>query len=136
MVKDDVPFNFRRRPNPLDQDEIRKVVVIGTVVAERLFAKGETWWASMFAKDVEMRRVSFYDKGNRARNSERVLMPLTTMQKMYGDASLLTTSGCVRQKASIWLRPGGRKSPSCSSDGMRLRRKTSAASLFSTWPSR
>ncbi len=40
-VKEDVPFTFGRKTNPLDVDEIRKVVVIGTNVAERLFAKGE-----------------------------------------------------------------------------------------------
>jgi len=38
----------------------------------------------------------FYDKGGRGRNSERVLMPLTTMQKMYGDA---------RFTDNIWVRP-------------------------------
>ena len=89
MVKDDVPFNFGRKPNPLDQDEIRKVVVIGSVVAERLFAKGEDPVGKYVrVKDVLMKVVGvFYDKGNRSRNSERVLMPLTTMQKMYGDAT-------------------------------------------------
>jgi putative ABC transport system permease protein len=98
MVKEDVPFNFGRKPNPLDQGEIRKVVVIGTVVAERLFAKGEDPIGKYVrVKDVEMKVVGvFYDKGNRARNSERVMMPLTTMQKMYGDA---------RFTDNIWVRP-------------------------------
>src|SRR4051812_21847846 len=31
-LKEDVPFNFGRKPNPLDGDEIRKVVAIGTAV--------------------------------------------------------------------------------------------------------
>jgi len=98
MVKEDVPFNFGRKPNPLDQGEIRKVVVIGTVVAERLFAKGEDPVGKYVrVKNVEMKVVGvFYDKGGRGQNSERVLMPLTTMQKMYGDA---------RFTDNIWVRP-------------------------------
>lgn len=97
-VKEDVPFNFGRRPNPLDQDEIRKVVVIGTVVAERLFPQGEDpVGKSVRVKDVVMKVVGvFYDKGGRGRNSERVLMPLTTMQKMYGDVGFTD---------NIWVRP-------------------------------
>src|SRR4051812_19154408 len=39
-VKEDVPFNFGRKINPLDVDDIRKVAVIGTSVAERLFPAG------------------------------------------------------------------------------------------------
>src|SRR5690242_12584876 len=39
-VKEDVPFNFGRRVNPLDLEETRKVVFIGTGVADRLFDKG------------------------------------------------------------------------------------------------
>jgi putative ABC transport system permease protein len=98
MVKEDVPFNFGRKPNPLDQDEIRKVVVIGTVVAERLFPQGEDPIGKYVrVKDVVMKVVGvFYDKGGRGRNSERVLMPLSTMQKMYGDVGFTD---------NIWVRP-------------------------------
>ncbi|HEU4486806.1 MAG TPA: ABC transporter permease [Povalibacter sp.] len=98
MVKEDVPFNFGRKPNPLDQDEIRKVVVIGTVVAERLFPPGEDPVGKYVrVKDVLMKVVGvFYDKGNRGRNSERVLMPMSTMQKMYGDVGFTD---------NIWVRP-------------------------------
>ena len=39
-IKEDVPFHFGRKPNQLDVDEVRKVLVIGTMVAERLFAPG------------------------------------------------------------------------------------------------
>src|SRR5690606_33271170 len=54
-VKDDVPFNFGRKPNPLDEDQSRKVVVIGTTVAERLFPKGEDPVGKYIrVKDVEM----------------------------------------------------------------------------------
>ncbi len=97
-VKDDVPFNFGRKPNPLDQNETRKVVVIGSAVADRLFAKGEEPVGKYVrVKDVVMKVVGvFYDKGGRGQNSERVLMPLTTMQAIYGGGRIADT---------IWVRP-------------------------------
>src|SRR5690606_4775128 len=39
-VKESIPFNVGRKINQLDQQELRKVTVIGTVVAERLFGPG------------------------------------------------------------------------------------------------
>ena len=62
-----MPFNFGRRINPLDLDEIRKVVVIGTTVAERLFAKGvDPVGKDIRVKDVVMKVAGvFHDKGNR-----------------------------------------------------------------------
>jgi putative ABC transport system permease protein len=97
-VKEDVPFNFGRRVNPLDLDEIRKVVVLGSAVAERLFDKDvDPVGKDVRVKDVVMKVVGvFNDKGNRGQNSERVLMPLTTMQKMYGGGEVTS---------NIWLRP-------------------------------
>ncbi len=97
-IKEDVPFNFGRKTNPLDQDEYRKVVVLGSAVADRLFAKGvDPIGKYVRVKDVVMRVVGvFYDKGNRGQNSERVLMPLTTMQKIHGGGDITNT---------IWVRP-------------------------------
>jgi putative ABC transport system permease protein len=97
-IKEDVPFNFGRKTNPLDQDEYRKVVLIGSAVADRLFAKGvDPIGKYVRVKDVVMRVVGvFYDKGNRGQNSERVLMPLTTMQKIHGGGDITNT---------IWVRP-------------------------------
>jgi putative ABC transport system permease protein len=97
-VKEDVPFNFGRRINPLDLDESRKVVVIGTKVAERLFDKGvEPVGKDIRVKDVVMKVAGvFYDKGDRGQNSERVLMPLTTMQRIYGGGDITD---------NIWVRP-------------------------------
>jgi putative ABC transport system permease protein len=85
-VKEDVPFNFGRKVNPLDQDEIRKVVVIGTSVAERLFPKGvEPIGQDVKVKDVVMKVVGvFHDKGNRGRGSEATYMPLSTARKIHG----------------------------------------------------
>ena len=97
-IKEDVPFNFGRRPNPLDVEEIRKVVVVGSAVADRLFAKGvDPVGKDVRVKDVVMKVVGvFYDKGNRGQNSERVLMPLSTFQKIYGGGAITN---------NIWLRP-------------------------------
>jgi len=97
-LKEDIPFNFGRKPNPLDIEEIRKVVVIGTNVADRLFPNGEEpVGKDIRIKDVVMKVTGvFYDKGNRGQNSDRVLMPLSTFQKLYGEGNLVNT---------IWLRP-------------------------------
>jgi putative ABC transport system permease protein len=97
-VKEDVPFNLGRKTNPLDLDETRKVVVIGTAVADRLFEKGvDPVGKYVRVRDVVMKVVGvFYDKGGRGQNSERVLMPLTTMQSLYGGGELTS---------NIWLRP-------------------------------
>lgn len=85
-IKEDVPFLFGRKPNQLDVDEIRKVVVIGTAVAERLFAPGvDPVGQTVRIGDVVMKVTgTFYDKGNRGRNSERVFMPSSTYRKLYG----------------------------------------------------
>jgi putative ABC transport system permease protein len=97
-IKEDIPFNFGRKPNPLDLREIRKVVVIGTSVAERLFAKGvDPVGKDIRVKDVVMKVVGvFHDKGNRGRNSERVYMPRSTALKVFGGGDRIN---------NIWLRP-------------------------------
>ncbi len=54
-------------------DEVRKIVVIGTSVAERLFATGgvDPVGQDVRVKDVVMKVVGvFHDKGNRGRASE------------------------------------------------------------------
>jgi len=85
-VKEDVPFNLGRRVNPLDLDEVRKIVVIGTSVAERLFpADVDPVGKDVRVKDVVMKIVGvFHDKSNRGRASESVYMPLSTARKIYG----------------------------------------------------
>ncbi|HYJ19558.1 MAG TPA: ABC transporter permease [Burkholderiales bacterium] len=97
-IKEDVPFNLGRKTNLLDLDESRKVVLVGSAVADRLFGKGEDPVGKYVrVKDVQMKVVGiFYDKGNRGQNSERVLMPLTTMQKIYGGGDITN---------NIWVRP-------------------------------
>lgn len=97
-VKESIPFNLGRKLNAFDQQELRKVAVIGTVVAERLFGKD----ADPINKDIRVNGVVmkivgvFYDKGNRGRDSERVYIPLKTFQKMFGTSNRI---------GAIWLRP-------------------------------
>jgi putative ABC transport system permease protein len=97
-IKDDVPFTAGRKTNPLDREESRKVLLLGKAVAERLFAPGEEpVGKEVRVSDVVMKVVGvFYDKGNRGQNSERVLMPLSTMQKIYGGGEITD---------NIWIRP-------------------------------
>jgi putative ABC transport system permease protein len=97
-VKEDVPFNFGRKLNPLDVGEIRKVVVIGTSVAERLFPAGvDPVGKDVRVKDVVMKVVGvFHDKGNNGRNSENVYLPMTTARKVFGGGDRID---------NIWLRP-------------------------------
>jgi len=97
-IKEDVPFNLGRKLNPFDQYEIRKIAVVGTAVAERLFGKGvEPVGKDIRIKGTVMRVVGvFFDKGNRGRNSERILIPQTTYKKVFGGADRVS---------NIWLRP-------------------------------
>ncbi len=97
-IKESVPFNLGRKVNLLDEQQMRKVAVIGTIVSERLFGKD----VDPVGKDIRVNGVMmkvvgvFYDKGNRGRDSERVYIPQNTFQKMFA------TSDKV---GSIWLRP-------------------------------
>lgn len=97
-VKESIPFNLGRKLNQLDQRELRKITVIGSVVAERLFGKD----VNPVNKDIRVNGVMmkvvgvFYDKGNRGRDSERIYIPQPTFQKMFGESNRI---------GSIWLRP-------------------------------
>ncbi len=97
-VKESIPFNLGRKMNLLDERELRKITVIGSVVAERLFGKD----VNPVNKDIRVNGVMmkvvgvFYDKGNRGRDSERIYIPQPTFQKMFGESNRI---------GSIWLRP-------------------------------
>jgi len=97
-IKEDIPFHFGRRVDPFDVNEIRKVAVIGTTVAERLFPNGsDPVGKDIRVKDVVMKVVGvFFDKGNQGRNSERVFIPATSYEKIFGGANRVD---------AIWLRP-------------------------------
>ncbi|HEX2583919.1 MAG TPA: ABC transporter permease, partial [Steroidobacteraceae bacterium] len=97
-IKEDVPFNFGRKPDMLDSDQIRKVAVIGTAVAERLFPKGvEPVGKEIRVKGMVVKVTGvFYDKFNRGQFSERVYIPETTFERVYGGGNRIS---------SIWVRP-------------------------------
>ena len=97
-IKESVPFTIGRKMNSLDETETRKIALLGTVVVERVFGKD----VDPVGKEVKVNGVVmkvagvFYDKGNRGRDSERVYIPSTTFQKLFGTSNKI---------ASIWLRP-------------------------------
>ena len=85
-IKEKVRFDEGRRLNRLDQDENRKVVVIGTRVSERLFSSH----LEAMGKEIQINGISFkviglfYDKGNQGRMSERIYLPVTAFKKAFG----------------------------------------------------
>lgn len=97
-IKESIPFNFGRKVNSLDDQQIRKITVIGTVVSERLFGKDiDPVGKNIRVNGVVMKVVGvFYDKSNRGRDSERIYIPQTTFQKLFGTSDKVD---------SIWLRP-------------------------------
>jgi putative ABC transport system permease protein len=97
-IKESIPFNFGRKVNSLDDQQVRKITVIGSVVSERIFGKDiDPVGKNIRVNGVVMKVVGmFHDKGNRGRDSERIYIPQTTFQKIFG------TSDKV---GSIWLRP-------------------------------
>lgn len=97
-LKNSVPFTFGRKMNPLDESNARKITVIGSVVAERLFEKGiDPVGRDIKVNGVVMKVVGvFNDKGNNGRDSERIYMPATTFSKMFGTSDRI---------GSIWIRP-------------------------------
>jgi len=97
-IKEDIPFNYGRKTNPFDVDEIRKVVALGDTVVERLFDKGvDPVGKEVRIKDVVFRVTGvFHDKAQRGRASEWAYIPQSTYEKVYGGGGRLD---------NIWLRP-------------------------------
>ena len=106
-IKEGLPINFGRKMNPLDQRDTRKITIIGSVVAERIFGKSVDPTGKLVRiNDVVMKVVGvFHDKGNRGRDSERIYIPHSTFQKMFGNSKNI---------GAIWLRP------TLGSDGFKL----------------
>jgi putative ABC transport system permease protein len=98
VLKEAIPFTFGRRPNPLDVGEVRKVAALGTSVVDRLFDKGvDPVGKEVRVKDVVMTVTGvFHDKANRGQASERVYLPQTTYDKVYGGGGAI---------GNIWIRP-------------------------------
>ncbi|RYY77268.1 MAG: ABC transporter permease [Gammaproteobacteria bacterium] len=97
-IKASIPFNLGRKLNPFDQQENRKICELGTAVVEKIFGKD----VNPVGKEVRINGVVmtivgvFHDKGNRGRDSERVYIPETTYQKIFGNGNKVQT---------LWLRP-------------------------------
>jgi len=85
-IKEKVLFNDGRRLDPLDTEENRKVVVIGTGVSERLFSSK----TDAIGKEISINGISFkivglfYDKGNQGRMSNRLYLPMSAFKKAFG----------------------------------------------------
>ncbi len=78
-------YRMGRRLNNLDDDERRKVVVIGTRVRDRLFGSRDPLGEQVTVNGVNFTVVGvFYDSGWEGRMSERLYMPLNTFQKTFG----------------------------------------------------
>lgn len=97
-IKEDVPFNIGRKINRFDGNQVRKIGVIGTAVAERLFGKDvDPVGKEIRIQDIVIRVTGvFYDKGNRGRSSERVYIPQSTYLKVFGGGDKISR---------LWLRP-------------------------------
>ncbi|MES2825020.1 MAG: ABC transporter permease [Pseudomonadota bacterium] len=112
-IKEDIPFTFGRKTNPFDDQEVRKVAAVGSVVAERIFGKdvnpvGKT----IRINDVAMRVIGvFHDKGNRGQDSERIYIPKTIHAKLFGNSEAA---------GAIWVRPNA------GVDGFELEKKVIA----------
>jgi putative ABC transport system permease protein len=94
-IKEKVTFNEGRRLNFFDQEENRKVAVIGTRVSERLF----TTYLDAIGKEIFINGIAFkvtgvfFDKGNQGRMSERIYIPVSAFKKAFGggpEVALLT----------------------------------------------
>lgn len=78
-------YRMGRRLNNLDDDERRKVAVIGTSVKDRLFRDKNPLGEQVVVNGVNFKVVGvFYDSGWEGRMSERLYIPLSTYQKTFG----------------------------------------------------
>ncbi|HEY7883827.1 MAG TPA: ABC transporter permease [Cellvibrionaceae bacterium] len=97
-IRDRVPFPAGRAINVLDQDQTRKVAIIGTTVRDRLFG-AET---DPVGKQIEVNNITlkvigvFHDRNNNGRDSERIYIPYSTFSKTFGRGN---------QVHVIWARP-------------------------------
>lgn len=101
-IKEKVKFNDGRRLDPLDAEDNRKVVVIGTRVSEKLFSSSD----SAIGKQIQINGIAFrvvglfYDKGNRGVMSERIYIPVSTFKKTFGGGEKVSLI-VVRPHANI-----------------------------------
>ncbi|HEY7772957.1 MAG TPA: ABC transporter permease [Marinagarivorans sp.] len=95
-------YHHGRRLNDFDEQESRKVVVIGTRVAERLFEPD----VNPVGKQIAINGVSvkvigvFYDSGWEGQMSERIYMPLAAYQKTFGRGNDISIIALVPKAGS------------------------------------
>jgi len=96
-IKAAVEFNQGRKINTLDDEQVRKIAIIGTSVAQRLFGKDDPIGKTIRVKGVALVVVGvFHDADENGRASERIYIPLSTYKKTYGGGNVIK---------DIWLRP-------------------------------
>lgn len=89
-VNDSVIRDSGRLINALDQEDARKIAVIGRPVAERIFGSEEAVGKDIWIAGVVFKVVGvFYDKGSRGRDSERVIIPQSTYYKVFNNKDYL-----------------------------------------------
>lgn len=85
-IKRYLDYRSGRTLNSLDSEEKRKIALIGTAVRDRLFAPGE----SPVGQEITFHGIVlkvvgvFYDDGQNGQMSERVYIPLSTFQRVFG----------------------------------------------------
>lgn len=88
-IKKYLDYREGRTLNTLDTQEQRKVALIGTAVRDALFGPE----ASAVGKEITFHGIVlqvvgvFYDDGQNGRMSERVYIPLSTFQRVFGRAN-------------------------------------------------
>jgi len=87
-IKRYLDYRTGRTLNVFDNAGNRKVAIIGTRVQERLFNKGEDPIDKLiYFHGIALKVVGvFYDDGRQGRMSERVYVPLSTFQQVFGRA--------------------------------------------------
>lgn len=87
-IKVFIDLRSGRTLSTLDEQESRKVVMIGTRVAEKLFPNGESAIDQyVYFHGIALKVVGvFHDDAQQGRMSERIYMPLSTFQLTFGQA--------------------------------------------------
>lgn len=70
--------------NIIDQDEVRKSAVIGRVVKKELFGRGVAAGQHILVNNIAFRVVGVFNDPGDERQEEMVVIPLSTLQKVFG----------------------------------------------------
>ncbi|MDQ2078153.1 ABC transporter permease [Marinimicrobium sp. ABcell2] len=101
-IKANVGFPGGRKLNPLDAHQSRKVVAIGTLVEQALFAPG----VSAIGEAITINGVQFtvvgifYDSGREGRMSERIYLPQSAYAAIFGGGERVSVVG-VRPELGV-----------------------------------